>query len=215
MSSSPADIEREADASRERLAATLGDLRENLSPPHLIDEIFERVSGPKGSSIVQSVETVIRDHPLPMMLIGVGGAMWLGSGWRKAVAASKAQLAGMGIPTGGLGGTTPPPRPSEQPHDGGATESLKENFASVSQSIADTAYQVLRSHASAKLDEYSKMASDGVTAASDQILHAVEEQIDKTIDTISTSMGKHPLAFSALAIALGAALGGVSLRERS
>jgi hypothetical protein len=215
MTSSPADIEREADASRERLAATLGDLRENLSPPHLIDEIFERVSGPKGSSVVKSVESVIRDHPLPMMLLGIGSAMWLGSGWRKAMAVSSAPMAAMGVPTGGLGGTRPPP-PSEQPQGQGATETLKENFASVGQSIADSAYQVLRSHAAAKLDEYSKMATDGVNTASDQLLHAVEKQIDKTIDSVSTSMEKHPLAFSALAIALGAALGGVVLRgERS
>jgi len=207
MSSSPAEIEREADATRARLASTLDDLRGNLAPQHLVDEIFERVAGPKGSSIVKNVESVIRENPLPMMLMGIGTAMWLGSGWRKVMGNGVgSHLAAMGLSPGSV--ATPA---AEHRHNLGAAETLKENVASVGHSIADTAYQVLRSHASAKLDQYSKMASDGVNTASEQIVSAVEQQIDKTVGSISASMQKRPLAFSAIALAIGAALGGAAL----
>jgi len=210
MASSPAEIEREADASRTRLASSLEDLRGHLAPQHLIDEIFERVGGPKGSSIVKNVESVIRDHPLPMMLMGIGTAMWLGSGWRKAMGnVGGAHVAAMGLSPSSSGAAMPP----EGAGHLGAAESLKENVASVGHSIADTAFHVLKSHASTKLDEYSKLASQGVNHASEQIISAVEGQLDKTVDTIAASMQKRPLAFSVIALAIGAALGGAGSRS--
>ncbi|MBV8566727.1 MAG: DUF3618 domain-containing protein [Methylobacteriaceae bacterium] len=202
-----AEVEREAEASRERLAATLGQLRHNLAPANFVDEILDTMGGQRGSSVIRSIESTIRRYPLPMMLMGVGTALWLSSAWRRGPARASGFPAELSRATSASGA------PAQAPNGAaGEGKSLRDNIADVGRSVADRAYQVLRAHASAKLDQYAKAASSGMDSASEQLMQAVEGSLDKTVDGISSSMQKRPLAFSLIAIALGAALGGAALR---
>ena len=192
MTVSSAELAPEADASRERLANALDQLRERLVPQHLIDEMFERVAGPGGQSVVHRMESVIRDHPLPMLFLGVGGVLWMKSAPRR---------------TGERNGQAlPPVSPAEM--------SLKENLASVSQSFADSAYQRIRTSVSATLDEYAKSTTEGVEAATERISGTLGGTLDKTVSTVASVIQKHPLLSSVVAVALGTALGRIEQTKK-
>jgi hypothetical protein len=68
------EIEREAEISRARLALTLDQLRDNLTPRHLADEVLGNAR--LGASVVlKSVGKNAIEHPVPALLIGAASAM--------------------------------------------------------------------------------------------------------------------------------------------
>jgi hypothetical protein len=181
-------LEEEAQASRDRLSRSLQQLRRHLEPHHLVDEMFEAVAGPDGTSAVKQMEGVIRDYPLPMMLIGAGSVLWL---------------------TGG--GRSSGPESSEK----AAAKSVKENVLSMGQSVIDNACQSIEARLSAALNEYAETATVGVEKASDRVTHSLREVMDDTIDKISSSMRQHPLTSSVLVMAVSTALGGKAAKKSS
>lgn len=82
MTSSAAELEREAIALRQRLAVASGALRESLAPSRLVEEVKHRIGGaPPGTSTVRRLEGAIRTHPLPSILMGIGTTLLLRSRW--------------------------------------------------------------------------------------------------------------------------------------
>jgi hypothetical protein len=68
------EIEREAEISRARLALTLDQLRDNLTPQHLADEVLGNAR--RGASVVlKSIGESAIEHPVPALLIGAASAM--------------------------------------------------------------------------------------------------------------------------------------------
>jgi hypothetical protein len=68
------EIEREAEISRARLAQTLDQLRDNLTPQHLADEVLGNAR--RGASVVlRSVGESAIEHPVPALLIAAASAM--------------------------------------------------------------------------------------------------------------------------------------------
>ena len=203
--STSAEIEQEADAARARLEGTLNQLRDNLVPQNLMEEVLSRFRTPSDSSVVQRAESVIRDHPLPAMLVGIGSALWLATGVQKRLGsyasdAIRPLLAGAsGEPKVGPSGHLPDPG------------TIRDSLADVGKSIADSAYQALRARATAKIEEYTKSATAGINTASEHLLDAVEGGLDKTVHSVSATMHRSPVALSLIALAVGAALGGVAL----
>jgi len=200
---SSADIEHEAEAARARLEASLDQLRDNLAPQNLMNEVFGRLKTSSDAPLVQRAESVIRDHPLPAMLMGIGGALWLATGVQKRLGVYATRAA----PAASLSGS---------PSSGGAAaglepESIRDTLADVGKSIADSAYQALRARAAAKIDEYTRSATKGINTASEHLLDVVEGSLDKTVHSVASTMHNRPVAFSLIAIAVGAALGGAAL----
>jgi hypothetical protein len=74
----PSEIEREAEASRARLAETLGQLRHNLTPRHIADELLGSARD-GASSLLDSVGRSAAEHKLPALLIGAVCAMFFSS----------------------------------------------------------------------------------------------------------------------------------------
>ena len=76
---SSADVEGEAEGVRAALAQTLDQLRDNLKPAHVIEEVVSnaRIGA---STIADQLYQVARDHPLPAMLVGLGATMIFGLG---------------------------------------------------------------------------------------------------------------------------------------
>lgn len=76
----PQDIEREAEASRRRLSSTLDELRDNLTPGHVVEELLDNAKD-GGASMLRALGKAARENPIPTLLIGTGCAMFLmGSG---------------------------------------------------------------------------------------------------------------------------------------
>ena len=180
---SSAEIERQAEASRERLAATLDELRYNLTPEHLAREVLGATGAKRASSAVRSIESTIRQHPLPMILIGVGGALWLSSiRWSRSTRQS-------GMPaelsrTSSASANVPPKAPSRSQ----GAKRMRDDIAQVGRSIADRAYRVFRARAQAKLNQYAKAASSGLDSASEQLLNAAETLLGKAVDEIFSAI---------------------------
>jgi X-X-X-Leu-X-X-Gly heptad repeat protein len=70
------DYEREAEATRNRLADTLDELHDRLTPGHVLDEVLTYTRG-GGAGFMRALTNAARENPLPTLLIGAGCAMFL------------------------------------------------------------------------------------------------------------------------------------------
>jgi len=194
---SSVQLQHEAQASRDRLSRSLHELRRHLEPQNLIDEVFESVAGPEGVSVVKQMEGVIRQHPLPMMLISAGGVMWLTGGFKglggKGVSATEPAVAAAGT----------------------AATSVKKNFLSIGQSFLDNAYGKIEERLQATLGDYANSATSGVEKVSERVTGSMRGVFDNVIDRLSTSMREHPLTSSVVVMALSTALAGKEAKKAS
>jgi len=76
---SSADIERDAEQERAELVSTLGQLRENLKPENVVDEVMANAKV-SVTELTDRMWLTARQHPLPATMIGLGVAMILGVG---------------------------------------------------------------------------------------------------------------------------------------
>ena len=70
------DYEREAEASRHRLAGSLRELNDRLTPGNVFDEVLTYAKG-GGGTFLSALSQAARDNPVPSMLIGAGLLMFL------------------------------------------------------------------------------------------------------------------------------------------
>ena len=76
-------LEREAEATRARIAATLGELRTRISPGQMLDEAIDYARDGSGADLVRNLGRQAADNPMPVALLGAGLA-WLMLAQRKA-----------------------------------------------------------------------------------------------------------------------------------
>ncbi|MFL5259690.1 MAG: DUF3618 domain-containing protein [Hyphomicrobiales bacterium] len=69
-------IENEADATRSRLAGTLDELANNLTPGRMLDEVLT-YSRHGGGDFLRGLKNAAVENPIPALLIGAGCAMFL------------------------------------------------------------------------------------------------------------------------------------------
>jgi len=72
----PAGIERDLAQTRSRLDATIDALERRLSPGTVVDQAIASVKETGGGELGRSLMLAVRDHPIPVVLIGIGIA-WL------------------------------------------------------------------------------------------------------------------------------------------
>ncbi len=86
---SSAQLEREAEQTRSKLAQTLDELRERITPGQLIDEAVDYAKDSGGGVFVRNLGRQTTANPLPVALIGAGIAwLMLSNGRQPANAAS-------------------------------------------------------------------------------------------------------------------------------
>jgi hypothetical protein len=76
---SSAEIEREVEANRAGLRATLDELRGRMTPGQVLDEAWQFARDGSGGDYVRNLGSSMKTNPLPVALIGAGIA-WLMSG---------------------------------------------------------------------------------------------------------------------------------------
>ena len=74
--SNPNEIERDLAQTRARLDATIDALQQRLSPGEMVDQAIGYVKESGGGEFGRNLMLTVRDHPIPVALIGVGVA-WL------------------------------------------------------------------------------------------------------------------------------------------
>jgi len=70
------DYEREAEASRHRLASNLRQLTDRLTPGQVIDEVLTYAKG-GGGTFLKAFSNAAKDNPIPSLLMGAGLLMFL------------------------------------------------------------------------------------------------------------------------------------------
>lgn len=80
MSRSPAEIEREIEATRASLVTTVGEIERRLTPGRILDDMLDgALNGRDWHDFVE----LVRRHPIPAALVGAGLVWLLLSGKRK------------------------------------------------------------------------------------------------------------------------------------
>src|SRR5690348_18346520 len=86
---SSAQLEREAEDNRAQLAQTLDELRDRITPGHLVDQAVDYAKDSGGGMFVRNLGRQTVANPIPVALIGAGMAwLMLANGRRSATAAS-------------------------------------------------------------------------------------------------------------------------------
>jgi len=81
MSRSPAEIEREIEATRASLVSTVSEIERRLTPGRILDDMLDgALNGRDRHDFVE----LVRRHPIPVALVGAGLVWLLLSGKRKA-----------------------------------------------------------------------------------------------------------------------------------
>jgi hypothetical protein len=197
---SAAELEREAEAARARVANTAETLRSKMTPGQLIDEMTDIFSSGDGSAAFNNLKAQVRDNPLPLTLVGAGLA-WLmlgqgasssqptrarhgmGGSWEGDYAAGQPDLGDYSSAERGDGSITDKVAGAASSATEMASEaagSAKQTFAGVTDSLAGSA----RSFAD---------RSRGMGA---QARHAAEDMFER-----------EPLMLAALGLTLGTAIG--------
>jgi Protein of unknown function (DUF3618) len=78
----PGGIERDLAQTRSRLAATIDTLERRLSPGAVVDQAIASVKETGGGELGRNLMLTVRDHPIPVVLIGIGIAWLMLSGRR-------------------------------------------------------------------------------------------------------------------------------------
>ena len=191
-------LEREAEQNRARLAATLDELRERVTPGQVLDQLIEYAGEGTGGEIVRNLGQQVRRNPLSVAMVGAGLA-WLMLSHRPSDRAAEqrvdaaerraaARLAALSDrPTASVGdvATSTYRRIGEAASDAAqrARASADSAYRSTSNAVADAAHRA------------------GDTAA------AVGRNAAAATRTLADFCNDQPLVIAGLGLALGAALG--------
>ena len=202
----PTAAEAEADAEQARagLVSTLSQLRDNLQPAHVIEEVMGNAKV-SASAISNQIWDTARKNPLPALMIGAGLAMIFGLG-------SRAVSSGGAARTSGNGTDRLPLSPEFSSHVAGPGSVVAEP------SKFGTAIGSAKAHAAGLLDGANERLTDVASKAAAfgrQLPSALNPgdsmSVSRTRDDLMSSVSKileeQPLILAAIGIAVGAAIG--------
>ncbi|MET4634937.1 hypothetical protein [Kaistia defluvii] len=188
---SSAELEREAEAARAKVAGTAQSIRNKLTAGQMIDEFSEMLTGGDLSGMAHNLKAQVRDNPLPIALVGAGIA-WLAFG--RGVT---------GQPSNGAPGhhvsvaQWPKAGPSSDQHG-----SLVSTVTEGAKSIAEGA----KSAIGAVGETVGEMAS-GAASKADNLRHGVASGGGQLPRAASNLADQEPLLIAALGLTFGAVIG--------
>ncbi len=209
-SETPAQAEAEAETARAGLVNTLNQLRENLKPSNMMDEVMTSAKV-NATAITDQVWDTARRNPFPALMIGAGLAMILGVGTRYAAPGSRrvSRPSAAQIPDPTLGHDAEPEfrrhiarAPSSTVRTGGS--SLPSSAAQLAQrgsTLLDTANERLSDVASRGAARLSKVYS---SAKRSDAMSWSNRNVGMTFNHL---IEEQPLILAAVGVALGAAIG--------
>ena len=230
---SAAQIEREVEGTRARLAQNLEALRESVSPGNLMDQAVDYVRTSGGPEFAQSLGRAVRENPLPVALIGAGLGWLLLSGGRSSTSSassstsqtrpSSATVSYRTVTEGGVTRVIEAGRsdssatsysmtssstggPSMTERAGAAASGMAERVGDA----AGQAYQSAADAAGSVVQRVSDAASSVARGASDlgqDLRHQASRTGGQAQGGLDWLLREQPLVVGAVGVALGAALG--------
>lgn len=213
-----AELEREAEAARARMAGTAETIRRKLTAGQLIDEVADYFTGGDLAGAARNLGTQVRDNPLPLALMGAGVA-WLAFG--QGVSGQHRSSHTPGRPGSHSYNTTGAPLAEGHRASHSASHS---GLSSVSESVGDAmsgagdtlsrgahgAAEAVSGAASSVSDTAGAMA-DSLSRTADRLRHSMLTGTSRGMDDLRHRAGsiteQEPLVIAALGMALGAVVG--------
>jgi hypothetical protein len=202
---SAAELEREAEAARARVANTAETLRSKMTPGQLIDEMTGIFAGGDGSAALNNLKAQVRDNPLPLTLVGAGLA-WLMFG--QGASSSQHARARYGT-RHGWEGDYPSSADLGYRSAGGDGDSIADQVAGAASSVMEMAGEAAGSvgqtfaGAGESIAGSARGLAGGARSFADrsrgmgaQAMHAAEDMFER-----------EPLVLAALGLTLGTAIG--------
>lgn len=201
MSTHTEQLERDAEAARQRLAATVDELRDRLTPGRALDEILAYGRDGAVGEFVRNLGSDIARNPLPITLVGAGLA-WLmlarNNGSNGAAHGDVAAYSGNGHAKGRIAA---------------AGEAVAETASGFASSVAETADAT-----AGYLSDRARMAADKAqdfgAAVSDRSRYAASRANNLGRNVIDLCR-EQPLILAGVGIALGALLGALLPRTQT
>ncbi|RWK52329.1 hypothetical protein [Mesorhizobium sp.] len=193
---SAAELERDADIARAKVADTADSIRSKMTPGQLIDEFTGMLAGGEGSAMLGNLKSQVRDNPLPLALIGAGLAwLMLGNG------PSATSSAAADYRTG-----TAPDAFSDRRSDDLSQGSEASGIGAM---LSDTAGSVTSavSGAAEAAANAATGAKERMTNTAGQLGSSASEIAARTRQSAQDLFEREPLAIAAVGLALGTAIG--------
>jgi hypothetical protein len=192
---SAAELERDADIARAKVADTADSIRSKMTPGQLIDEFTGMFTGGEGSAMLGNFKSQVRDNPLPLTLIGAGLAwLMLGNGTSATNSAATYRA-----------GTAPDAFSDPRGDDFSAPS----EGSGVGAMLSDTAGSVTSAAGGA-----AKAATNAVTGAKESMTRTAGQLGANASDITARArrsaqdlFEREPLAIAAVGLALGTAIG--------
>ena len=218
-SETSAEVQREAEVERAELVSTLDQLRENLKPANVVDEVMATAKVTT-SDITDRVWQTARSNPIAAVFIGLGAAMILGVGqpltsrltkkddgdsdydqpYRRPHGSTYERQAGLG-PAMQQGAA------SVQAWSASKLKSVGPQVAASASKVTDSASS-WRSRAFQPPSSYASSARQGLASRpGDQAMSQYSRSRDQIAGSISRLLDEQPLVLAALGVAVGAAIG--------
>jgi ElaB/YqjD/DUF883 family membrane-anchored ribosome-binding protein len=201
-------LEREAEATRARISATLAELRTRVSPGHMLDEAIDYARDGNGADMVLNLGRQATDNPLSVALLGAGLA-WLMLAQRR----SRDGKAFRTTKGDGSVATTEPASLSEPTDRTTAMASkMDKTTRRVSRKAEDATDQASEAatsayeRASGMMDRARETTTETYGRARDAMERSVSSAMEGTRG-LTKFMQEEPLVVAGLGIALGALVG--------
>jgi hypothetical protein len=235
MSSTTVEIEREVEATRDRMERTVDALKDRMSVGQILDDITHYAGRHGGRAIASNLAAQIKENPLPIALVGVGLAwLILGKGSRHAAYDPYAEAYGdFGADhrTGnGNGKGMGEKIRSAARGAGAALQSAAEGISSAAQGVADAARRAGEGFSSAAhaVGDTGHRVQDAMGRAADSTRHGfadaaggarggidqarkfghdVGEYGQRAARSAGDYFTQEPLVAGAIGLAVGAAIG--------
>ncbi|MGX9571211.1 hypothetical protein [Mesorhizobium sp. f-mel] len=193
---SAAELERDADIARAKVADTADSIRSKMTPGQLIDEFTGMFAGGEGSAMLGNLKSQVRDNPLPLTLIGAGLAwLMLGNG------PSATNSAAAGYRRGTASDAFSDLRGddfSEGSEGSGIGAMLSDTAGSVTSAASSAAEAAANAATGAK---------ERMTSTAGQLGSSASEIAARTRQSAQDLFEREPLAIAVVGLALGTAIG--------
>ncbi|MER9432935.1 hypothetical protein [Mesorhizobium sp. M0408] len=205
---SAAELERDADIARARVADTADSIRSKMTPGQLIDEFTGMFSG-EGSAMLSNLKAQVRDNPLPLTLVGAGLA-WLMLGKGTSLDSSAPGAYRSGRPSGGSRNFS-----DRQSFGEGWQESSSEYYGAESEaagggSMLSDAADSVASVAGGAIEAVADLASgarEKLRSTGGQVASGVSDAAAQARESALDLFQREPLAMAAVGLAVGTAIG--------
>ncbi|MER8484305.1 hypothetical protein [Mesorhizobium sp. M1322] len=204
---SAAELERDADIARAKVADTADSIRSKMTPGQLIDEFTGMFAGGDGSAMLDNLKVQVRDNPLPLTLVGAGLAwLMLGSGTLATSSAAGASQTGrdpvyrkFSEQSGGGGGDSWQRSNGDESVEGsGMGTMLSDAAGSVSSAASGAAEAAVNAASGAK---------EGLTRTAERLGSSTSDMTVRVRQSAQDLFQREPLAIAAVGLAVGTAIG--------